>query len=35
MALMNHKRRGVAIIGTGVRQSERDNHHTLKLQHSW
>lgn len=31
MALMNHKRRGVAIIGIGIRQSEKDNHHTLKL----
>lgn len=31
MALMNHKRRGVAIIGSGIRQSEKDNYHTLKL----
>lgn len=31
MALMNHKRRGVAIIGSGTGQSEKDNYHTLKL----
>lgn len=35
MALMNHKKGGVAIIGTRIRQSEKDNHHTLKLEHAW
>ena len=30
MALMNHKRKGTAIIGRGVRHW-KDNYHTLKL----